>query len=136
MEKQMTLTTRSIIDTRRDQEFPVLNAEEIGRVSRFGQVRAYQSGEAIVTVGHIGPGVIVILSGKIDITQHDQSGRRTLIVTHGKGNFMGELAQLAGRPSLVDAYAQERVEALIIPKERLQALLIGKPISASGLCAL
>jgi hypothetical protein len=49
---------------------------------------------------------------------------------------MGELAQLAGRPSLVDAYAQERVEALIIPKERLQALLIGKPISASGLCAL
>jgi thioredoxin reductase (NADPH) len=39
---------------------------------------------------------------------------------------MGELAQLAGRPSLVDAYAQERVEALIIPQERLQALLIGE----------
>src|SRR5712675_1339878 len=115
MEKQMTLTTRSIIDTRRDQEFPVLNAEEIGRVSRFGQVLAYQSGDAIVTVGHMGPGIIVILSGKIDITQHDQSGRRTLIVTHGEGNFMGELAQLAGRPSLVDAYAQEWVEALIIP---------------------
>jgi thioredoxin reductase (NADPH) len=122
----MTLPTGSIVDTRRDQEFPVLNAEEIGRVRRFGQVRAYQSGEAIVTVGHIGPGVIVILSGRIDITQHDQSGRRTLIVTHGKGNFMGELAQLADRPSLVDAYAQERVEALIIPQERLQALLIGE----------
>jgi len=39
---------------------------------------------------------------------------------------MGELAQLADRPSLVDAYAQERVEALIIPQERLQALLIGE----------
>ena len=39
---------------------------------------------------------------------------------------MGELAQLAGRPALVDAYAQEPVEALVIPPERLRALLIAE----------
>src|SRR5262249_60798793 len=39
---------------------------------------------------------------------------------------MGELAQLAGRPALVDAHAQDEVEALIIPPERLRALLIGE----------
>jgi thioredoxin reductase (NADPH) len=39
---------------------------------------------------------------------------------------MGELAQLAGRPALVDAYAQEPVEALIIPPDRLRALLIAE----------
>ena len=39
---------------------------------------------------------------------------------------MGELAQLAGRPALVDAIAQEPVEALIIPPERLRALLIAE----------
>jgi thioredoxin reductase (NADPH) len=39
---------------------------------------------------------------------------------------MGELAQLANRPALVDAYAREPVEALIIPQERLQALLIAE----------
>ena len=37
---------------------------------------------------------------------------------------MGELAQLAGRPSLVDAYAQGPVEALLIPPDQLRALLI------------
>jgi thioredoxin reductase (NADPH) len=126
MEKQMALPARPIMDTRRDQMFPVLDPEDIERVTRFGQVRAYHSGEVIVTVGRMGPGIIIVLSGKIDVTRHDQFGRRTLIVTHSRGEFMGELAQLAGRPALVDAYAQEQVEALIIPQERLRALLIAE----------
>src|SRR5258708_10508678 len=122
----MTLPPRSIIDTRRDQMFPVLEPEEIERVSRFGEVLSYQPGDAIVTVGRVSPGVIVILSGKVDITQRDQSGHRTLIVIHSAGEFMGELAQLAVRPALVDANAQGPVEALIIPQERLRELLIAE----------
>ena len=39
---------------------------------------------------------------------------------------MGELAQLAGRPALVDAHAQDAVEALIIPPQQLRALLIAE----------
>jgi thioredoxin reductase (NADPH) len=122
----MPLPPRPIIDTRRDQMFPVLDPDDMERVSRFGQFHAYQAGEAIFRVGQISPGLVMVLSGKIDVTQHDESGRRTLIVTHGRGGFMGELAQLANRPALVDAYAQEPVDALIIPHERLQALLISE----------
>jgi thioredoxin reductase (NADPH) len=88
--------------------FPVLEPKEIERARRFGEVRVYERGEAIVVAGNASPGVIVILCGKIDVTQRDPSESRTLIVTHERGGFMGELAQLAGRPSLVDAYAQER----------------------------
>jgi thioredoxin reductase (NADPH) len=122
----MTLLTRSIIDTRRDQMFPVLEPKEIERARRFGEVRAYERGEAIVIAGHASAGVTVVLSGRIDITERDPSGNRMLIVTHGRGEFMGELAQLADRPSLVDAHAQERVEALVIPHGRLQAFLISE----------
>jgi len=68
--------------------------------------------------------LVIILAGKVDITQHDQLGRRTPIVTHGPGAFMGELGQLAGRRALVDAHALEPVEALVIPPDRLRALLI------------
>ena len=39
---------------------------------------------------------------------------------------MGELAQLSGRPALVDAYAAGAVEALLIPPERLRALLVAE----------
>jgi hypothetical protein len=67
-----------------------------------------------------------ILAGEVQITQRDQSGRRDPIVTHGPGAFMGELAQLSGRPALVDACAQGPVDALIIAPERLRALLVAE----------
>jgi hypothetical protein len=40
--KQMTLFAHSIIDTRRDQMFPVLDPKEIERARRFGEVRTYE----------------------------------------------------------------------------------------------
>jgi thioredoxin reductase (NADPH) len=122
----MLADSQSIIDTRRHQMFPVLEATDIERVRRFGKVRAYRAGEALVQVGHVGPGLTIILTGRVDVTQHDESGRRRHIVTHGPGSFMGELAQLAGRPALVDAHAQEEVEALIIAPGELRALLIAE----------
>jgi thioredoxin reductase (NADPH) len=122
----MPAAPQSIIDTRRHQMFPVLERTDIERVRRFGKVRAYRAGEALVQVGHVGPGLTIILTGRVDVTQHDESGRRRHIVTHGPGSFMGELAQLAGRPALVDAHAQEEVEALIIAPGELRALLIAE----------
>jgi thioredoxin reductase (NADPH) len=122
----MLAAPQSIIDTRRHQMFPVLETTDIERVRRFGKVRAYRAGEALVQVGHVAPGLTIILTGRVDVTQHDESGRRRHIVTHGPGSFMGELAQLAGRPALVDAHAQEEVEALIIAPGELRALLIAE----------
>ncbi len=106
--------------------FPTLDPTDLERVRRFGIVRSYGADEALARVGEVGHGLIIILAGDVDITQHDQSGRRTLIVTYGPGAFMGELAQLSGRPALVDAYAQGPVEALIISPDRLRALLIAE----------
>jgi thioredoxin reductase (NADPH) len=116
----------SIIESRRHQIFPTLEASEIERVRRFGEVRSYGDGEALVTVGQIGPGLMIVLAGKIDVTQRDENGRRALIVTHGPGAFTGELAQLEGEPVLVDVLAQGPVETLVIPPNRLRALLIAE----------
>ena len=117
---------QSVFDTRRHQMFPTLEASEIERVRRFGAIHRYAAGETLATAGAVSPGFTIILSGKVDITQPGASGRHELIVTHGPGHFMGELAQLAERPALVDAHAVEPVEAVIIPPEKLRALLIGE----------
>jgi thioredoxin reductase (NADPH) len=122
----MAAPPQSVIETRRHQMFPTLERAEIERVRRFGEVRRYGAGEALAKVGQVGHGLTIILAGKVEITQHDESGARRLIVTHGVGDFMGELAQLAGRPALVDAYALEPVEALVIPPDRLRALLVAE----------
>src|SRR5215204_4147629 len=122
----MSATRPSIFDTRRYQMFPVLQPPEIERVRRFGTKRSYRQGEALAKVGEVGEGLTIILAGNVDVTRHHASGHGEPIVTHGPGAFMGELAQLAGRPVLVDAHAVEPVEALIIPPDRLRALLIAE----------
>jgi len=122
----MSVQLPPLIEARRHQIFPTLEASEIERVRRFGEIRSYGAGEALVTVGQRGPGLMIVLAGKIDVTQLDETGRRELIVTHGPGAFTGELAQLAGGPVLVDVHAQAPVEALVIPPDRLRALLIAE----------
>jgi thioredoxin reductase (NADPH) len=116
----------SVTDTRHDQMFPILGPIEMERLQRFGTARRYDAGDALVKVGDKGHGLTLILSGKVDITHRDETGRHLRITTHGVGGFMGELAQLTGRPSLVDAHADGPVEALLIPPERLRALLVAE----------
>jgi len=106
--------------------FPTLEPAEVERMRRFGTLCSYADGEALVRVGQTGHGMTVILSGEVIITGRDLIGAPEAIVTHRAGNFMGELAQLTGRPSLVDAHANGAVEALIIPPERLRALLVAE----------
>ena len=117
---------KSILETRREQVFPILEAAEIERVRRFGTVRRYADGDPLAKVGVVGPGLTIILTGVVEVSRHDPSGHLTPIVAHGPGSFMGELAQLAGRPALVDAVAKGAVEALVVPSGQLRALLIAE----------
>jgi thioredoxin reductase (NADPH) len=98
---------------------------EIERLSRFGEQRSYKTGEMLAKRGEVGPGLMLILSGRVDVTQPN-GGEARHIVTHERGNFMGELAQLSGRPYLVDEQALTDVEAIAIPADRLRALLIAE----------
>jgi thioredoxin reductase (NADPH) len=68
--------------------------------------------------------LIVIRSGKVEVTQGCGPEQRETIVTHLPRQFGGELAQLSARPSLVDAEAVEPVQALVIRSDRLRDLLV------------
>src|SRR5215475_6281611 len=122
----MAVPARLLIDTRRDQMFPVLEASEIERLRRFGEPRSYRATEAIATAGAANPGLNVILSGSADIIQHGPDDEGEVINTLGPGGFTGELAHLSGRPGLVDVRARSAVEALLIRPERLRALFIAE----------
>jgi len=111
--------------TRGDQMFLRFNDSEIERLVRFGELRRYKAGELLAKVGEAGPGLMLVLSGQVEVTRPD-SGQPLHIVTHERGNFMGELAQLSGRPYLVNEQALTDVEAVAISPDRLRALLVAE----------
>ncbi|WP_262266391.1 FAD-dependent oxidoreductase [Microvirga yunnanensis] len=109
--------------TRYDQMFPTLPADDIDRIRRFGEATAFALGERIFRAGDVGPGLIVIVSGQVEISQGSGDQPETIVI-HGPGSFAGELAQLSDRPSLVTAEAIEPVEAFVIPSRRLRDLMV------------
>jgi thioredoxin reductase (NADPH) len=122
----MAAPTPSTIETRFDQMFPTLEAAEIDRLRAFGEIRGYRTGEHLVTSGEPSPGMFVVLTGEVAITQHNVLVHDQPIVTHGAGGFIGELAQLSGRPALVDARATKPVEALVISPRRLRDVMVAE----------
>ena len=122
----MTLSRASqeIVATRGAQMFPTLTPSEIDRLRRFGTCRSYPAGAILAKAGERGEGVIVFLTGEAEITQNEGTGARLHIVRHGPGSFAGELAQLSGRPSLVDCHALTDIDAvsythLTLPTKRI-----------------
>ncbi|MGN6059573.1 MAG: FAD-dependent oxidoreductase [Sphingomicrobium sp.] len=121
----MTDTRQDVIATRGAQMFPRLTDEEIARLARFGEPRTYRAGDIVAEPGKVGPGLLLILSGKLEVIRNDR-GEGTHIVTHERGNFSGELANLSGRPSLIEARALTDVDAVVIVPDKLRALLIAE----------
>ena len=111
--------------TRSAQMFPRLGEEEIARLTRFGEPRSFRAGDLVASPGKVSPGLLLILSGELEVIRTD-GGEGTHIVTHERGNFSGELANLSGRPSLTKASALTDIEALVIPPAKLRALLIAE----------
>ena len=113
-------------DTHHARMFLALEPAEIERLRRFGKVRSFAAGETLFRVGDLGHGLLIILSGQIDLIRHLETGALKNFLTQGPGGVLGEMAQLAGRPTLVDGRAQGPVEALIIPPEQVRALLVAE----------
>lgn len=116
--------TTPIRHPRYDQMFPILEPRDIERLKRFGRSVTYPAGTQIAKTGSLAPGFVVLLSGKVEVSQKTALDQREVIVTYQAGQFSGELAQLSNRPSLVDSLAVEDVEAFIIAPERLRDVLV------------
>jgi thioredoxin reductase (NADPH) len=111
---------------RHEQTFPALTLQEIERMRRFGAIARYKNGDKLFETGKPGRGMFVLLSGHVAITQRDGLGHVTPVIDQGPGQFLAEIGQLSGRVALVDGHAEGDVETLLIPPERLRALLVAE----------
>ncbi|GAA4342335.1 FAD-dependent oxidoreductase [Variovorax defluvii] len=114
------------VETRSHQMFPALSPCDVARIKRFGSVRHFARGECLFRAGERGAGMFLVLDGHVAITQRDGLGRVVPIRSQGPGQFLAEIAQLSGRPALVDGHAEDEVQAVLVPPEQLRALIIAE----------
>ena len=118
----------SIIEKRREQIFPVLDAAQIETAKRFasGPARAFAPGEVVFDVGERNAPAWLVLKGSIDVVRRDGLKRETPITTHHVGQISGEVSQLAGRDTLACGKAgADGCTALPFDAAHIRALMIG-----------
>src|SRR6266851_2503947 len=88
---------------RLDEAFPALTDTQIARIRRFGSARRFADGELLFEAGKRRSGMFIVLSGQIAVTARDGLGRITPVA---------------------DGRAEGDVEALLIPPEKIRALMV------------
>jgi thioredoxin reductase (NADPH) len=114
------------MEHRREQLFPVLDPAQIEVARRFGGApRRFAPKETVFAQGQNGVPAYLVLSGSIEVVQHDPLGHVRQITTHGRGELTGEISQLAGGPALAEGRAgTEGAEAVPFDCSQLRALVV------------
>ncbi|BBX02029.1 thioredoxin reductase [Mycolicibacterium moriokaense] len=108
--------------------YPRLSDEQVAVLEAGGARRAVNRGETLVREGERSDYFFVVLSGKIAVTTTDDEGNRHVIRVHGPGRFLGELGDLEGQAAFYTAEVVEPGEVLVIPAERVRALVGHDPV--------
>jgi thioredoxin reductase (NADPH) len=114
--------------SRFDQQFPRLSASQLEVARRFasGREQQYQPGETVFDIGERNAPAWLVLGGQIDVFRHDGLAGQAIIISHGVGQFSGEVSQLSGRPSLAGGRAgPDGCRAIAFDGASIRALIIG-----------
>jgi thioredoxin reductase (NADPH) len=113
--------------------FPKLTSAEVALVRPLATPYNYADGETIFRAGQADIDLYVVQSGQVEILNPTEGNR--LIVSHGPGQFSGDIDVLTGRPVMVTAIARGPTEVLRVPNTQLRALLNRVPSLGEKLIA-
>ncbi|MEJ0034641.1 MAG: FAD-dependent oxidoreductase [Gammaproteobacteria bacterium] len=123
----MAFAPSTVLEQRREQMFPQLSPAQVEVAKRFGGTpQKFGPDEVIVHFGDIGAPAWLVLSGYVAVARKDPSGNRDDITRHLPGMMAGELSQLGGGPSFVEARAApEGCEVMPFDAAHIRSLIVG-----------
>src|SRR5262245_1155879 len=101
--------------------FPKLTTADIALLKPMATACSFKNGETIFRAGDVDVDLFVVESGEVAILNPADGDR--LLVTHGPGQFSGDIDLLTRRPVMVTGVARGQTELLRIPSVRLREVL-------------
>jgi thioredoxin reductase (NADPH) len=102
--------------------FPKLNDTHVVELRRRSILRQTKRAEVLFDRETARPGVLIVLSGSIEIVGV-ANGEQAVLSVLGPGEFTGELTQLSGRRSLVSCRVLEAGEVLEVDRDALRSTM-------------
>lgn len=101
--------------------FAGLDHQDLEEIQRIGETVSFRAGQALVERGDPGDAMYILLSGAAEV---DVGGRFHRIEP---GDFLGEMAVMSDERRMATVTAVEDGEALRIPAEDFEAVLLQRP---------
>src|SRR5215510_15662880 len=101
--------------------FPVLTSDDLALLRSLGDSCWYEDGQTIFRAGDDALDLYVVESGAMEILNPAQDNRS--VVTHGPGQFSGDIDLLTRRPPLVTGVARGRTHLMRISGVRIREVL-------------
>jgi len=101
--------------------FPRLDAGDLASLKRLATSCSFADGQTIFRAGEPDLDLFVVESGGIEILNPSDENRH--IVTHGPGQFAGDIDLLTGRPVIVTGIARGKTQLMRIASARLREIL-------------
>jgi thioredoxin reductase (NADPH) len=105
--------------------FPKLEASELALLRPLAVPCTYEDGQTVFRAGDADLDLFVVESGALEILNPADDNRS--VVTHGPGQFAGDIDLLTRRPVIVTAVARGRTRLMRVPSDRLRELLTKVP---------
>ena len=115
--------------------FGTLAPEALRQVAKQFRPVSYGAGQLIFERGDPGKDIILVLTGRVRLSVLSAEGRELSFGHPGPGEIFGEIAALDGGPRTAHATAVTKVEAMVLSRSALDALVEAQPVVAKAAIA-
>ncbi|SEP98131.1 Crp/Fnr family transcriptional regulator [Thalassovita taeanensis] len=122
----MTIKEKSVL-------LATLSAEDRQKLRGLAQPVRFAAGQQIFYAGDPGDTLLMVDSGRLEISITSQSGRKSVLNHMGPGEVLGEIAILDGGLRSADVTAATDVTGLSLHRRELFAFLMDQPEAVFGL---
>ena len=112
-----------------------LDAVDAESLFASGHRKTFPAGSTIFSEGDPGTTVILIDSGRAEISMTSFAGRKSVLAHMGPGEVLGEIAALDGGPRTADAVAASDVTGRVVTRETLMRFVADRPEVARAIIA-
>jgi CRP-like cAMP-binding protein len=107
--------------------FRPMHSEELDEIIGFASDRRVPRGTVMFNKGDPGSSMMVVLAGRVRISNVSADGKEVTLNMIGPGEIVGEFALLDGKPRSADATAIEDTTLLVVERQQFLPFLLRDP---------
>ena len=105
--------------------FQGLTPAEIQRIVEVGRIEYWREGAFVLEEGDVGPRMMVLLTGEVEILRRDDQGIQRVIATAGPGEILGEMSLLLDLPRTATVRALGELRCFAMDRTAFEEMVDG-----------